>query len=91
MKRIFKYPLPHGGYVDLMVQEGSQPIAAKEQHGQPVLYAEVPEAFRPGETLRVHVVLTGSPVPVNACYVDTVMLGGGGYVVHVYVEWPNRG
>lgn len=87
MKKIFKYTLPAGGWGTLSLPPGSRLLSAREQFGAVVLYAEVDPAAAASHNLRVHVVLTGDVAPEGAEFIDTIMMAGGEYVVHVYVEW----
>jgi hypothetical protein len=86
MRNVFKYALPASGYMDFHVPQGTEVLSAQEQHSSLVLYVAQPDLAPCFESFRVYVVLTGGPVPDDARYLNTVMMHGGDYVVHVFIR-----
>lgn len=85
MKRIYKYPLTMAFVETIRMPVSRKTLAALIQHGGIVLYAEVDDTHAPVDT-KVYCIPTGANVPPDAIYVSTLMLVGGNYVLHVYIE-----
>lgn len=85
MYSIYKYTLALTDKQALDLPKGSRIMAAKEQHGNIVLYALVPVKEEGVETYAIFVHGTGHLVEAKwGDYIGTVMLHGGALVFHVF-------
>ncbi|HEX8887097.1 MAG TPA: hypothetical protein VF797_21630 [Noviherbaspirillum sp.] len=91
MKHIHKYTLPMGGWCAIQLPACSRLLSAEEQHGAVALYAEVDRTKAADGQLRMHMIMTGDLAPEGAEFLNTIMMAGGTYVVHVYAEWVRHG
>ena len=78
---IAKWPLPMWTKDPVKPPEGKI-LGVANQHDQLVCWTDT---ARPGPS-RLLVLQTGETCPPGYEYIDTVLFGGGTYVIHVFVE-----
>lgn len=79
MKTVWKFFLDR----EVEMPTGAKLLHVAEQHGQLCTWAEVdPDA--PTEIRRFALVGTGHNVPENVTFVGTILMMGGGILIHVY-------
>ena len=83
---VYKYPL-HGTDPIVVLPTAAEVLYVGAQNDVVCLWARVPR-FTIGlvENRQFHVVCTGDPVDAKDKYHGTVMLNGGGVVLHVFEE-----
>lgn len=93
MRTIWKYPLPFPpkDMFVLDVPRGARFIRVEVQHGQPCLWAFVPDTDAPKTARNFAVVGTGHPAPEpsDGYYVGSFHLLDGNFVGHLFTDWPD--
>jgi hypothetical protein len=87
-QRIWKYPLPEGGWDAGITHEmprNAKILTAQVQHGVICLWAQVQPGQKDAQLRTFRVYGTGQPLPDNpGTYVATVQMRTGMLVFHVY-------
>lgn len=82
MRKVYKYDLNVN--TALHLPNKAKVLCAKEQYGKVCLWAEV-NPVAPLEPRHFRMYATGEPMTEeNSTFIDTVLLHGGGLVLHVY-------
>lgn len=88
MKQVFEHTFDSTAG-DVVLPVGSRILSVKAKYGHIVLYALVDPNEPCNERYRIEMVGTGHIVPHDIdtyTFLDTVMLSGGGFVVHVFYK-----
>lgn len=86
MKLIFKYQLPvQPGVISIPVMgSNAKCLSVALQFGEPVLWAEVEQAYSEQHTIKLDAVMTGQEPPENGRYIGTALYDQGRFVLHYY-------
>lgn len=86
MKTVHKFELPSAspGLFNITIPGFVKILSAKPQHSDVVIYA-LTESGCPSETIQIHIIMTGGMILFAEFeFLDTVMLEGDNYVLHVF-------
>lgn len=84
MRQIQKYVLNLSGDTSLYLPEGVVMLHVGLQHEVPMIWLAVPEVVVKRKEYKITGFLTGGAVPYTACYIGTVLIDNGNFVVHYF-------
>lgn len=85
-QRVYKYPLPLGDWVSVMMPEGAEPLCVQVKRGEPFVWARI-TIGAPPTVHHFRVAGTGHDLGSNICrYIGTFQMGLGALVFHVFAD-----
>ena len=83
MKTIYKYEIGFNDGVNLCTYTGIKPLSVNIQDGKVCMWAMIDTNEYPA-IIKIHIIGTGQPIPLNSTYIDTIM--DGQFVWHFFYE-----
>lgn len=83
MKTIYKYEIGLNDGVNICTHTGIKPLSVNIQNGKACMWAMIDTNAHP-TIIKIHIIGTGQPIPLNSAYIDTIM--DGSFVWHFFYE-----